>query len=109
MLRFANIRTFCKLRLRCYPSTLGISAGGIRTIRKLGVDAAAKKYNVDLKKYTVNSGPPVRSVNVHRPATRRATLKTRFSAVSLHNSTISVQLSYEILNFVRFAMKLPIK
>ena len=47
---------------------LRISTRGIRTIRKLGVDAAAKKYNVDLKKYTVNSGPPVRSVNVDKVA-----------------------------------------
>lgn len=47
---------------------LRLSTRGIRTIRKLGVDAAAKKYNVDLKKYTVNSGPPVRSVNVDKVA-----------------------------------------
>ena len=26
------------------------------------------RYNVDLKKYTVNSGPPVRSVNVDKVA-----------------------------------------
>jgi large subunit ribosomal protein L17 len=35
---------------------LRVSTRGIRTIRKLGLDAAAKKYNVDLVKYTTNSG-----------------------------------------------------
>merc|ERR1719171_1128090 len=35
---------------------LRVSTRGIRTIRKLGLDAAAKKYEVDLVKYTTNSG-----------------------------------------------------